>query len=83
MSVFTTAEQVILQIIIGFSTLNVVFMLTLNQEKSFSKLWGICFLTPFTLGLFGIFYPDSILKRTFFSYMDLSLLFDLLVVIWY
>lgn len=85
MSVFTALEQLILQIVICFSVLNVVFMLTLNKEQSFPKLFGLCFLTPLTLAVLSIFYPDNNLRRIFYTYLDLALLVVILtlVISWY
>ncbi len=85
MSILTAWEQLIVQIAICFSVLNVVFMLTMNKDKSFPKLFALCFLTSFTLAFLAIFYPDRILQRTFYTFLDLALLWGILVLVitWY
>lgn len=55
--------QIVLQIAICFSVLNVIFTLSINKENKFSKLFGLSFLISFVMSISGIFVSNSIISQ--------------------
>lgn len=81
MIVFNNVEQAILQVIICFSVLNVVFVTALNQNKSFPMVFGLSFLTPLACGLSSIFSSTLSFQRSAYTSLDLTFLLLILLLL--
>lgn len=78
---YSNVDQARIVMIACFSFLSFVFVIAINKDKNFQKLFGISFLTSLAFVLICIFYPQSTFQQTLLHHVERTFLIIMCLLI--